>query len=393
MNKEFTEEELLDPKNTLLCVLDSMRIYSESTEVVIDGDIAVFPEYDLMVKPFIEQVSKGMVVLGFRVFSKKWDNSFYECCAGAGQDTRTAIGMAMGSFMFGFLQGAMKMNSEEDYISVTSKYADDEHNWKMYKSDIIGMGASSGLETDIDVYWNMLGKQIIARLGNCKNYYIKIFGSKYKDQITGEVRVNDVISEELSKLVASYVATWKNEEFGSQKQFFFFSQDEDTTIEDPYAGRDGYMVLKEKLKLAMDIYMDLIDREDVEYDDILPAIVSAIDDYTLAYECFHFLPEICTENAFRGRFIESESVSFSRPDKERVIIYKSQLSNYQRLGNALFDLFNEDVFGESTNDIYKTLIGNSSIASGLGAAMEDNKDTGLCKVYTSFCYVDGYIFR
>ena len=59
----------------------------------------------------------------------------------------------------------------------------------------------------------------------------------------------------------------------------------------------------------------------------------------------------------------------------------------------MFDLFEQGEFGEKTNDIYRTFIGNSAVASSLSAALEKGADTNGCKVFTSFGHYDGYIFR
>lgn len=393
MKKEFTEAELLDPKNVMLKVIDTLCIFGEDTETVVEGDSVIFPQYDLTVLPYIEQLQERMVVLDFRVVLNKSKESFFECCAGTAGDTSTAIGMAMGSFMFGFLQTVMQMKVGEEYTSIESKYADTKHTWKLYKSNLIGMGAAGEIDADMDVYWNKLKEAIILRLGNRKYYYVKIFGSKYHNDITAEVRVNDVVSDELSDVVAQYVKQWPTEQFASHKQFFFFEQDEETIVEDPYAGFEGYQELKTKVKLAVDIYMELIDAEDFDYDYILPSIAQAIGDDTLAYECFYFLPEICAENAFRDKYVVPESVQFQYTGTGSKTIYKSQFSNYDRIGAALFDLFEQGEFGEKTNDIYRTFIGNSAVASSLSAAMEKGADTNGCKVFTSFGHYDGYIFR
>lgn len=393
MKREFSNQELLDPKNTLLLALDTLCVCSEETEAFIDEESVIFPQYELRVRPYVEKVAENMVVLDFWTTSPRWNEAFFECSVGAGGDTNTAIGMSMGAFMFGFLKTAMNMNAEVNFQEITSNYVTKKHSWKMYKSDLIGMGDLKEVQSETDIYWNMLKNDIIARLGNHKNYYIKIYGSKYKDDVTGEVRINDIVSEELSNKVADFVRTWSNEEFASQKQFFFFAQDEETITNDPYCGGNGYKLLKDKVKQAIDIYMELMDKEDFDYDEIYPAIKDALGDDTLAFECFYFLPEICTENAFGDKFKVPEYVLFHYPDKDSDKIYKSQLSNYNRIGNALFDLFNEGVFGEKTNDIYKTLIGNSSVAKGLSAAMEGGSDTRNCEVCTSYFYQDAYIFR
>ena len=121
-------------------------------------------------------------------------------------------------------------NSEE----LVSEFAGEKHNWHAYKSDIVGMGNNPEGD-DIDEFWNLLRDGIIRRLGNQKFVYVKVYAAKNGDSITGECRINDIQSRELSNIVSEIAGKWDTTDFSSKKQFFFITQDEETYLEYPYS--------------------------------------------------------------------------------------------------------------------------------------------------------------
>lgn len=369
-NINFTSEELYNPENAKKLVLDTLAHIYTDEECVLQEDSVYYPQYDIKIIPYIQNITKNSVTIELIVESNMWDKSLYECTVGMGSDPNTSIGMALSSFIFGFLDGIKKGNAKENTEIVTSYFVNKEYNYKFYKTDIVGMGTNN-TEADTNVYWNILKEDIISRLGNQKLYYVKIFGSKFGNDVTGECRINDVESRELGKKVAEYVKTWNIEGFASQKQFFFFYQDENNYIPSPYAGKEGFNVLKEKVFKAVNLFYE--SDQNNTYETLLTRIQDAIQDKTLGYECYAFLPELCTENAFQ-EMIFSEQVELFYDDKTRYYIYKTQLSEYHRLWAALNSLFCEDAFGEKTNDIYRTLILYSSAASCIAQMKENGSD-------------------
>lgn len=113
----------------------------------------------------------------------------------------------------------------------------------------------------------------------------------------------------------------------------------------------------------------------------------------LAYGCYCFLPEICTENAFpEARY--SEKVCFVYPDGRKEEVYKSQLTDYELLKNALFTIFNDEVFGDETNDIYKEYVGSSATYSCFSQMSENGSDIKDAYIATvSFMANDDFIAR
>ena len=107
--------------------------------------------------------------------------------------------------------------------------------------------------------------------------------------------------------------------------------------------------------------------------DTLPArMAQAFDDPTLATECIRFLPEICAENAFREQITAPETIQLARAGQTSLdnVFYKNQLADYYPIVSSLFEAFNEGVFGEEINDIYRELIRYSATYSAIAQARE-----------------------
>lgn len=347
----------------------------------VRGSTVFVPEWNMTIAPQVEQCEDRIAVLGFRLFDADFDEPLYECCASTGKDTNSAIGSCVGSFLFAFMNGIIQMKNGENGKPLQSAFGGKNHSWSVYKSDLVGMGeqVDSDESASVSKFWEMLKGELVKRLGNQKMCYVKIFASKAigkdDEQVTGEVRVNDVPSAELSALVYKHAEGWSIEQFASQKQFFFIKQDNPT--ENPYAGESGRAALREKVKTAVELFMT-VDSE--ETFDALPAkLTAALGDETLAQECFAFMPEVCAEHAFQGAKF-AETVEFSIGGGEPVSVYRNQLADFYPIGHAMLGLFASGVFGDKTNDIYKALIGMSATYQGIAQVLEKGGSHETCAV-------------
>ncbi len=149
-----------------------------------EGDDLLFPEWDARLTPVCEQVRDGFCVLGMYLYSPRWEKVLYECSAGMGKDTESAVGMALAQYIFSFLQGLTVMEHGKNPRPVTSMLGESIHRWNAYLSDITEIGASPKVQPDD--YWNALKDGIIKRLGNERMCYVKVFVSKMDDDITCE---------------------------------------------------------------------------------------------------------------------------------------------------------------------------------------------------------------
>lgn len=372
-------------KQILKSLHDCLYIKNE-----IRGNDIFFPDWGMTVTPQIETLDGSMAVLGFHITDPDFDEPLYECCASTGKDINTAIGLCVGSFCFAFMNGLFQMKNGENGKYVTSTFAGKKHTWKSYNSDIIGMGESvdEHSETLSAKYWDMLKDEIIKRLGDRKMCYVKIFASKAIGksdiQVTGECRVNDVASEELGEIVRKHAEKWNIEQFASQKQFFFIKQD--NARDYPYSGIEGRRLLRDKVKMALELF-NAVD-SDEDYHSLPEKLEETLGDKTLAQECFSFLPEMCTEHAF-GQVKFPETLKLIIGDNDPVTYYQDQLSDYFPISRAMFSLFSDGVFGEDTDNIYRKLIGFSASYNSISQLLNDkgelnNYNCALSVMYRKF---------
>lgn len=374
LRARYGDGNTLDPEKALSFLLHVGLHGACGTPEQVEGDHLVLPAWNAVLTPVVSQLTGRGVVLDFYLSAPQWGRELYECCAGMGNSPGQAQGMAVGSFSFAFMDGIARMERREDGIPVKSSFAGQEHRWHAYLSGIVGMGKlQHPKETHPDVYWNALKDDIIKRLGNQRLCYVKIYGAKVGDDITGECRIDDVKSEELSARVAEMVSRWEVEGFASQKQFFFLRQEEETVRPGPCLDREGLAELKQKVIQAANMFNDSWGTDD--FDTLEPRLTRALGDHTLAVECMRFLPEFCAEYAYREQVSFSESIQLIQPGRVSLNneVYKSQLAHYYPMGKALMESFDEGVFGDRLNDIYRALIGYSATYAAISQARQSNK--------------------
>ena len=389
--KEETEDkpDFLNPDDVVEYVITQLSEIIGEENTRKDKGI-LFTKWDVYVQPQVRKVTEKGIILDIFISAPQWGKDLYECTVGMGGDPQSNIGLALSSFVFSFMQGIAAMEEHRDGIAVETKFSGNIHKWNVYRTDIVGMG-NEDTGAGIDVYWNGLMEDILNHLGNQKLCYIKIFASKMGDDITGECRIDDVPSRELGEKVAQIARNWDVQGFVSQKQFFFIRQDEETIINNPYEGEKGFKLLKEKVALAAKMFYE--SKTEEEYNSLPGRLMEALEDPVLGYECYAFLPEMCTENAFPDAQY-SEYVQFVYPDGRKENVYKSQLADYEILKNALFTVFSEGVFGDDTNNIYQEYVGSSATYNCFSQMIEDGSDIkGISATALAFMVDNDFIIR
>ncbi len=385
LDARYPEAVLRTPEGAMDFILHhGLHEMLETEDAVEDGRLFL-PAWHATLTPEIAQLTPQGIVLNLHLSAPQWGTSLFECSVGMGADSmRTNIGMATGSFLFSFMQGVSRMERQEDPLSLRTSFAGREHRWKVYRSNIVGMGAVPELR-DPDVYWDALSEGIAKRLGNQKLCYVKVYGAKMGDDITGECRVNDVKSEELSAIVSGLVRRWDVRGFASQKQFFFLRQEPDTVLPYPYFGPEDAALLRERIIAAVRLFHAC--KTEADFDTLKERTAQATGDPILAAECHTFLPEICTQNAFPEVGYQ-ETVDLIWPGGEKTTVYKNQLADYYPMVNALFSAFSEGVFGEAANDIYRSYIASSASHGAIAQAQEKGSNLSDLRMTALLCSVD-----
>lgn len=359
---------------------------------VIEGDHVRVPSWNLTITPVVESLdSRSMAVVYFYLDCPDWDETIFECSAAMGDTPKNALARSGGSFLFSVMDGISQMQEDGDHIEENmecSSFAGAEHRWKVYKSNILGMGDAPETE-HFAVYWDALKEDILSRIGNQKMCYVKIYGAKNGDDITGECRINNLKSEELSRKVEELVSQWNTTGFGSQKQFFFLRQDPRTVLPYPFSKEQ----IAEKTVQAVKLFHEAQSQE--EYDALIEKYREMTGDASLAQELFLFPPELCAENAFQDHLPESEILHFSfGPDRSETI-YKTQSASYCTIAKALFHGFESGAFSDWAEDVYRKYILCSSIYHVICKRKEEegNTDASLSHLLVSYGVDEDYQVR
>jgi len=364
---QYGDGNTLDPQKALEYILHVGFYRAFQTPEVVEGDHVYLPDWDITITPVVSQLSEGGVVLDFYIDSPAWGKPLYECCAAPGSTTGQAMGLALASFQFCFMQGIARMQHQEEPKQLETLFAGKTHRWKAYPSDLVATGEKTE-PVGPTLYWDALKDEIVKRLGNQKLCYVKIYAAKIGGEVIGECRVDDWKSEELSALVAGMASKWDVKGYASHKQFIFLRQEEETTLPSPYWGSEGHTALLEKVRQAVDLLRAADTNE--KYDMISTRLAQQWGDRTLAQECHLFLPEICAEIALGEKVRLAEQVGLAREGKAPVLVYKTQLCDYYALHSAINHLFQSGVYGEETNQIFRQLVGLSATYSGLCQAQK-----------------------
>ncbi len=364
----FGKRRKYDPLDDVFDTFDKCL----NTPKKIRGNKVYCTDWDVEITPEVESSDERSAILNFYLKCPDWDEPLFECCASIGSDRKNALGSAMSSFLFAFMDGISAMENNRKPITVESEFAGKPHKWNVYRSNIVGQGDK--VEPDFEQYWNALGDGIIKRLGNQRLCYVKVYackviGSDGKANITGECRINDVASEELGAIVYDIAAKFDVRNFCAQKMFFFIKQDSQTLLPYPYR-MNKLSALRDKVTIALEMFAKC--ETEKQYNALPGEMAIAFRDGSLAEECFGFLPEICAERAF-SEVSYSEQVQFAIGGSEPVAVYRNQLADFYPLGNLMFEVFDSGHFGDKTNDLFKKLIAYSATASGINKCFSDGK--------------------
>lgn len=354
-----------------------------------EEDCLIIPGWKVAVTPQIGQITHRSVVLDIYLYFPEWGKEIYECSAGMGTDLKQAFGMASGSFMFSMMDGLGAMASKDRPKLLETRFAGKDHRFQVYLSNIVGMGNTP--RTAPDVYWKMLKEDIRKRLGNQAFCFVKVYGAKADGQVTGECRIDDVKSEELSAKVADFVKDWEDSPFASHKQFFFICQDEDTIQPYPYFGREGRERFAKAVTRAVRMFHESNTQE--LYDTLGQRLAEEIGDETLAQECCTFLPELCARNAF-PEITYGETLEIVREGKEPVVCYQSQLADYWQMWDVFSGIFHDGTFGEESEGIYQEYIAASSIFGVVKQMRENQANLSGCRLTSLLCRVgENFVIR
>ncbi len=370
----------LDPEKALDFYLNGLLHGGLQDEDRVEGNAILLPRQGVRILPQVEQISQRGAVVNLWLEAPQWGKRLFECSVGMGSSPSQALGLSASSFIFSFLEGVMRMEDRVEPRELETLFDGKAHRWELYPSNIVGLGSAP--QPEGQVWWELLGEDIQRRLGNQRVCYVKIYGAKVDGQVTGECRVDDIKSEELSAKVAQAVERWPAGQFASQKQFFFIRQQEETILPYPYEGAEGERRLRNALGEAVRMFMACRTEED--YDQYSQRLGERIGDETLADECLTFLPELCAANAF-PQLQAAETVEICREGRPPETVYKNQLADYYPLWTLLLQLFQEEELGADPDAIYREYVGYSSTCNVVRQMEQQGSRLEDCRLASLLC--------
>ena len=370
----------LDPEKALDFYLNGLLHGGLQDEDRVEGNAILLPRQGVRILPQVEQISQRGAVVNLWLEAPQWGKRLFECSVGMGRSPSQALGLSASSFIFSFLEGVMRMEDRVEPRELETLFDGKAHRWELYPSNIVGLGSAP--QPEGQVWWELLGEAIQRRLGNQRVCYVKIYGAKVDGQVTGECRVDDIKSEELSAKVAQAVERWPAGQFASQKQFFFIRQQEETILPYPYEGAEGERRLRSALGEAVRMFMACRTEED--YDQYSQRLGERIGDETLADECLTFLPELCAANAF-PQLQAAETVEICREGRPPETVYKNQLADYYPLWTLLLQLFQEEELGADPDAIYREYVGYSSTCNVVRQMEQQGSRLEDCRLASLLC--------
>lgn len=370
----------LDPEKALDFYLNGLLHGGLQDEDRVEGNAILLPRQGVRILPQVEQISQRGAVVNLWLEAPQWGKRLFECSVGMGSSPTQALDLSARSFIFSFLEGVMRMEDRVEPRELETLFDGKTHRWELYPSNIVGLGSAP--QPEGQVWWDLLGEDIQRRLGNQRVCYVKIYGAKVDGQVTGECRIDDIKSEELSAKVAQAVERWPAGQFASQKQFFFIRQQAETILPYPYEGAEGERRLRSALGEA--VRMFLACRTEEDYDQYSQRLGERIGDETLADECLTFLPELCAANAF-PQLQAAETVEICREGRPPETVYKNQLADYYPLWTLLLQLFQEEELGADPDAIYREYVGYSSTYNVVRQMEQQGSRLEDCRLASLLC--------
>ncbi|CCG57020.1 TPR domain-containing protein [Brachyspira pilosicoli WesB] len=351
--------------------------------------------YDVTIEPKIvelEEKSSVLCSVYFYIKAPIIGEDFYEYCSVIANDKYKAIELVADDFVYCAFNGMIDFLNGVSHHEIDTYILGNKKRFSVCESPIIGLGSSIEKEKFYNEYvknddsnnyssflWYAISREIPFMLANTRVNIIKVYGAKMPDgEIVTECYINNNHSESIENAIIEYIDKWDNkEEFFSIKQFFFILQYDYSYKKYPYT--------REEIEYFVIEYVLEFEKSHQNYEMFINNIKNIITDKNIREEIINFVPEICTENAFKDiRFDERVKVNIG---SNNYTILKSQFTSYKYIEDALIDGFSNKIFKEET---FNNLIHISNSYNTIYEAMQNNIKTKDIIVSTTFNFTEDY---
>ena len=125
----YWDGDAAQPENALQHLINISLHGNFATEDIVQEYTLYLPKWQLHITPEIQQLTDQSAVLGFYIHHPNWGQPLYECCASVGKDAKTALGMAVGSFLFGLMSGMSRLFAKENARTLETDFVGKPHRF------------------------------------------------------------------------------------------------------------------------------------------------------------------------------------------------------------------------------------------------------------------------
>lgn len=161
----------------------------------------------MSIEVHIPLIKTGFIQAVFVMKHSRFDEDIIESVDGIEKDLDTAIEQVAANFFLSVLCGITRALKDEKCKEVEVQLMDSVHRYKLYETTLMVQGESkNGKQIN---YWELLGSEILKRLGNRKMQYIKVYICKTAESIHCECGINGIIHEDLSLILEEAARNWR----------------------------------------------------------------------------------------------------------------------------------------------------------------------------------------
>jgi len=353
---------------------------------VVDG-LVVLPHTGANLRVELQPIERpGVVTLFVWATRPGWDRFFFDSASGQGQTTDAAIDQAVFNVGIHVVHLVDHLTGEAPSEQFATSWAGAEHRWSAWLGNLVSMGKNDALSFDGEPFWRLLRDGVVARLGNQKMTYVKVTAAWFGDNITAEVRINDVVSLELTTLLRVHIeATWPVQAGVFAKQFFLILQDDATRQPYPYAADDIKTALITAGRVFSDCRNGSRDFDEAAY---FHRLVEAVGDVSLAEELRALVPELVLASVEDALPVDEKITIAAAGASHRIDI--NQLASYAHLVWAL----NQTWCREVPEATLRMWMASSALGNLVGQIKEKHiPPSSMRPISLTYNLASGYVLR
>lgn len=317
-------------KETISLVEEESQVYHYLKQFCEDGQIQgtafVLPEYQLYIYADVLDSDDSMAQIVFQIHHDELEDAIVDPVCGLGLNEEECVMDACENFYQHDLKPLLSCLTREKTIQIIGR-TQENHAFDFYHSELGSHGKREGELPE--TFWDWIGDGIQKRLGNKRLYWVKVYCAKMGRKNDIEVRINDVLSRELSKLLQDYVNGWDClDSYHTEKQCFFFYQKDDTYVAPVFSKEETIeltkkaIVMFEKCKTTQD------------YKNLRVQLCKLCKDDSLGMELFGFIPELYCKHVFSD-LEYGEQLFLIQKEKPTQDFYQTQIRSFSYIEETI----------------------------------------------------------